>query len=312
MDSSSDVRRTAEPAAKKGGWLRSVITVAIVDIGAPLAAYSALRSAGLTAVTALVLSGVFPAVSVIFGAIRHRRLEVVGALVLAGIAVGAVLGLVFQSPRPVMAEGSVPTVVFAVGCLASLRGRPLMFGFAMEFIGPDSAKGREMTDLWQYDGYRHVWRVITAAWGAAFLLEAALRVVVIYTASADTALAVSKVTPWVFVGVMSAATVAYGSYRKRKGERMAAAGAPAGASQVRPPSPETAQAGSAPSPEGGLVSWGVRRPAPRRSSGSRTRSPLPSSARAARGRWSAVRRTFRPGPASTGASGRGATGSRVS
>jgi len=250
MVSSSDARRTAEPAAKKGGWLRSVITVAVVDIGAPLAAYSALRATGLTAVTALVLSGVFPALSLLFGAIRHRRLEVVGALVLAGIAVGAVLGLILQSPRPLMVEGSVPTVVFAVGCLASLRGRPLMFGFAMEFIGPDSAQGQEMTRLWQYDGYRHVWRVITAAWGAAFLLEAALRVVVIYTASADTALAVSKVTPWVFVGVMSAGTVAYGSYRKRKGERMAAvAGESAAASQGRPPAPEVTQADSAPKPE---------------------------------------------------------------
>lgn len=152
-------------------------------------------------------------------AVRHRRLEVVGALVLAGIAVGAVLGLVFQSARPVMVEGSVPTAVFAVGCLASLRGRPLMFGFAMEFLGPDSAKGRDMTALWQYDGYRHVWRVITAAWGAALLLEAALRVVVIYNTSAGTALTVSKVAPFVFVGVMSAWTVAYGSYRKRKGEQ---------------------------------------------------------------------------------------------
>ena len=236
MDTSSDAHRTAQPAAKKGGWLRSLAKTVIVDIAAPLAAYSALRAVGLTAVTALVLSGVFPALSVIYGAIRHRRLEVVGALVLAGIAVGAVLGLVFQSPRPVMVEGSVPTAVFAVGCLASLRGRPLMFGLAMEFTGPDSARGQEMTRLWQYDGYRQVWRVITAAWGVAFLLEAAFRVVVIYNTSAGTALAISKVTPFVFVGVMSAWTVAYGSYRKRKGERMAAAaGDLAGASQVSPP-----------------------------------------------------------------------------
>lgn len=223
MDTSSDARRTANPAAKKGGWLRSIVTTVIVDIAAPLAAYNVLRSAGLSTVTALVLSGVFPALSLIFGAIRHRRLEVVGALVLAGIAVGAVLGLIFQSAKPVMVEGSVPTAVFAVGCLASLRGRPLMFGFAMEFIGADSARGQAMTGLWQYDGYRHVWRVITAAWGVAFLLEAALRVGVIYNTSAGTALTVSKVTPFVFVGVMSAWTVAYGSYRKRKGERMAAA-----------------------------------------------------------------------------------------
>src|SRR5437763_2098276 len=201
MDTSSDASWTAEPAAAKGGWLRSITTIVIVDIALPLATYSALRSVGLTVVMALVLSGVFPALSVTFAAIRHRRLEVVGALVLAGIVVGAVLGLVFASARLVMVEGSVPTAVFGVGCLGSLWARPLMFGFALEFIGPDSAKGREMTELWHYDGYRSVWRVITAAWGAGFLLEAALRVIVIYTASTGTALAISKVAPFLFVGV---------------------------------------------------------------------------------------------------------------
>ena len=89
MDTSSDASWTAEPAAAKGGWLRSITTIVIVDIALPLATYSALRSVGLTVVMALVLSGVFPALSVTFAAIRHRRLEVVGALVLAGIVVGA-------------------------------------------------------------------------------------------------------------------------------------------------------------------------------------------------------------------------------
>ena len=222
MDTSSDVHRDASPVAAKGSWLRSSARIGIVDIGIPLAAYYLLRSAGLTTVAALALSGVFPALSVTFGAIRHRRLEVVGALVLAGIVVGAVFGLVFHSARLLLVEGSVPTAVFGVACLGSLRARPLMFGFALAFVGPDSARGREMTELWQYDGYRHVWRIITAAWGAAFLIEAALRVVVIYSASAGTALAISKFTPFLFVGAMSAWTVGYGSYRKRKGESEAA------------------------------------------------------------------------------------------
>jgi len=56
----------------------------------------------------------------------------------------------------------------------------------------------------------------------AFLIEAALRVVIVYSTSAGTALAISKVSPFVFAAIMSAWTVAYGTYRKRKGERMAA------------------------------------------------------------------------------------------
>ena len=151
----------------------------------------------------------------------------VGALVLAGIVVGTVLGLISHSARLVLVEGSVPTAVFGVACLGSLRARrPLMFGFALEFIGPDTAKGREMTRLWQYEDFRRIFRIITAVWGVGFLLEAALRVVIVYSTSTGTALAVSKVTPFVFAGILSAWTVAYGAHQKKKGERMAAAASP--------------------------------------------------------------------------------------
>jgi hypothetical protein len=198
--------------------------IVIFDVAGPLAAYSLLRSAGIAAVTALLLSGVFPAAGVAIGAIRHRRLEVVGALVLAGIIVGTVLGLISHSARLLLVEGSVPTAVFGVACLGSLRARrPLMFSFALEFTGPDTAKGREMTALWQYEGYRRVFRVITATWGVGFLLEAALRVVIVYNTSTGTALASSKVMPFLWVAAFSAWTVAYGTRQRKKGERLAAA-----------------------------------------------------------------------------------------
>ncbi len=75
-------------------------------------AYALLRSAGQSAVLALVLSGALPAVGVMAGLIRHRHLDIVGVLVLAGIAVGTVLGLVSGNARLVLVEGSVPTAVF--------------------------------------------------------------------------------------------------------------------------------------------------------------------------------------------------------
>ena len=216
--------------------------IVIFDVAAPLAAYSVLRSAGLTAVTALLLSGVFPALGVTIGVIQNRRLDVVGALVLTGIVVGTVLGLASHSTRLLLIEGSVPTAVFGVACLGSLwRRNPLIFSFALEFTGPGTAKGREMTRLWQYEGYRRVFRIITAVWGAGFLLEAALRVVIVYNTPTGTALASSKVMPFLWAAVLSAWTVGYGTRQKKKGERMAAAtgGVPA-TSPV--PSPDTTKA----------------------------------------------------------------------
>jgi hypothetical protein len=212
-----------ETSAAIAGRLRPIAAVVILDIAAPLAAYGLLRSVGLTTVTALLLSGVFPALGVAIGVIRHRRLDVVGVLVLAGVAIGTVLGLVSHNARLVLMEGSVPTAVFGVACLGSLwmARRPLMFGFALEFTGPDTARGREMTRLWGYEGYRHVFRIITAVWGVGFLLEAALRVIIVYNTSAGTALASSQVTPFAWAAVLSAWTIAYGAHRKRKGERLA-------------------------------------------------------------------------------------------
>jgi hypothetical protein len=206
------------------GRFRSLGMIVIFDVAAPLVAYKLLRSHGFSAVNALLLGGVFPAVHVAAGAIRNRRLDVVGALVLAGIALGTVTGLISHSSRLLLIEGSVPTVIFGVACLVSLcTPRPLMYRLALEFTGPDTARGREMTGLWKYDGFRRVFTVITWVWGLAFFIEAALRVVVVYSTSAGTALAISSATPFIWAGVLCAWTVGYGTWRRKKGERQAAA-----------------------------------------------------------------------------------------
>ncbi len=200
--------------------------IAVFDIAGPLLAYNLLRSAGFSAVTALVLSGVFPAAGVIIGIVQHRRADALGVLVLAGIAFGAILGLVSHNTKLVLDEGSVPTAVFGLICLGSLAmPKPLMYGLALEFIGPDTPKGREFTGLWQYEGFRRVFRVITAAWGTAYVAEAAARVVIVQNTSAGTALAISKVLPYAVAAVLTAWTVGYGRYHKRQGERLAAAAA---------------------------------------------------------------------------------------
>src|SRR6478736_1820272 len=116
--------------------------IVVFDIAGPLVAYSLLRSAGQSAVTALVLSGAFPALGVIISLIRHRRADTIGVLVLAGIAVGTVVGLVSGNPRLVLVEGSVPTAVFGFLCLGSLWARrPLIYRFAVEFIAPTPRRG---------------------------------------------------------------------------------------------------------------------------------------------------------------------------
>jgi hypothetical protein len=209
---------------------QSLAMIAVFDIAGPYVAYSLLRSAGQSAVSALVLSGILPAVGVIAGVIRHRRVDTVGIVVLVGIVVGTVLGLLTGNPRLVLIEGSVPTAVFGFVCLASLRAqRPLIYRFALEFIGPDTPKGRDFESLWRHQGFRHVFRLYTVVWGVVYLAEAAARVIIVETTSTSTALAVSKVMPYAVAAALVGWMVAYGRRARREGERLAAAQAAADA-----------------------------------------------------------------------------------
>ncbi len=83
--------------------------ILVFDLGGPLLSYSLLRSAGMSAVAALVLSGVLPALGIGVGALADRRLDVIGVVVLAGLLVGSLLGSRSWSPRRRGSPWSAPS-----------------------------------------------------------------------------------------------------------------------------------------------------------------------------------------------------------
>ncbi len=170
---------------------------------------------------------------------------------LAGIAVGTVLGLVSGNARLVLLEGSVPTAVFGVLCLASLRSRrPLIFRFALEFMGPNTPRGREFGELWQYYGFRRLFWLYTVVWGCTYLAEAAARIVIVENTSTGTALAISKVMPYAVTGVLVLWMVVTGRRARRQGERLAA--------QAAAETAQAAQAAQAAVPEAATPALAAR------------------------------------------------------
>jgi hypothetical protein len=212
--------------AGTSGRIAAIRNIVIYDLAGPLIAYALLRYAGLSAVLALVISGIFPAFGVLTNVIRNRRIDVIGILVLSGIVVGTVLGLASRNARLVLLEGSVPTAVLGVACLVSLRARrPLMFRFALELRGAGTERGREFAEQWKHEGFRRAVRLITVVWGLGFLGEAAARIAIVESTPTGTALVISKVLPYVFVGVLGVWTIGYGRRERRKGVRLGTPGA---------------------------------------------------------------------------------------
>jgi len=224
MHNMSQPESAAGARASVRARVESFALIGVFDIGGPLVLYQVLRSHGASEVKALVLSGIFPALGVLYGVVRHRRLDAIGALVLIGIAVGTILGVASGNARLVLVEGSVPTGIFGLVCLGSLRTRrPLMFRFALEFMGPDTPKGRDFDNRWQYAGFRRTFNVMTLVWGVAYLAEAGARVLIVENTSAGTALAISKIMPYAVAGVLVAWMAVYGQHAKRRGVALAAA-----------------------------------------------------------------------------------------
>ena len=139
--------------------VRQIAMILVFDLGGPLLAYTLLRSDGLSTVAALIISGILPALGIVIGAVVDRRLDIIGVVVLAGLVVGTVAGLVSNNARLYLVEGAVPSLVFALACLGSLRSaKPLIYRFAVELLGPDTPKGREVVGAWRYPGFRRAFR----------------------------------------------------------------------------------------------------------------------------------------------------------
>jgi hypothetical protein len=203
----------------------SLAPTAVFDIAGPLVVYQLLRGNGHSEVTSLIISGAFPVLGVLLTIMRDRRLDVIGVLVLTGMAVGVGVGLASHNAKLVLLEGAVPTTIFALALLGSLLApRPLMFHFAHESMGRDTPKGREFADRWQYPGFRHAFRVMTVVWGVTYLTVAAAHIVIVETQSAGTALSISKVLPYLVLAILIAWTIVYAKRGQRQGERADAAG----------------------------------------------------------------------------------------
>jgi hypothetical protein len=210
--------------ARDHSRLQSLAMIAVFDVAGPLVTYQLLRSAGQSTVSALVLSGILPALGIAIKMVTRRRIDAVGILVLTGIAVGTVLGLVTHDAKLVLMEGSVPTAVFGLVCLGSLRSRrPLLFRFALEFMGGDSPRGREFGSLWQYPSFRHIFNMYTVVWGVTYLAEAAARVALVELTSTSTAFIVSKFMPYAVAGTLVFWMIVYGRRARRRGEAQQAA-----------------------------------------------------------------------------------------
>jgi len=213
----------ANPPAAPPLSLWSVVPSLIVDGLCPFLTYILIKRyvPGVSEVIALGVGAVFPATRGILEMWHQRRVDIIAAIVLVGIAAGIIALLVGGSPKIFLIRESFVTGALGLLALSSFGWhRPLLFYIGRQFsAGSDRSAVEDFNTLWERPEARRTFRLMTLVWAVGWLSEFGLRVLMVLTLSVSQVLAIS---PFVFNGItigLIAWTLAYARRQRQRRPR---------------------------------------------------------------------------------------------
>lgn len=220
---------TQERGGRSGGSALTNWGPAILfGVVLPFVTYGMLTDHGVSKVNALLLISLWPVVETLLSLAVRRRVDEFGMMMLALMLLGALSALAYNSTELVFLKDSAITALLGLVYLGSLAmPRPLMFYLGRRFATDGTPEGlAHWNGLWQYPGFRRTQYLMTTVWGAGFLLEAVVRVVLTYALPTGTMVLVNNVLPAVVVAALVSWTIRMGKRGRARQEaaRAAAAG----------------------------------------------------------------------------------------
>lgn len=227
---------------KSGGLIAKIVTLlrgngttilieALVNFILPFVIYS-YAEAPLGEVRALLASSVPPILWSLVEFVRHRRIDAVSMLVLAGIVLSLLAmlgggGVKFLQLREKLVTGVIGLVFLG----SALIGRPLIYELARaSMLRKSQEEAAEFAALQIHAAFRRTMMVMTLVWGLGLIADVAIGVALVMTISVRAYLIVNPILGYGTMGALGLWTFWYGRRQKRRGEarRAAAAAAAAG------------------------------------------------------------------------------------
>ncbi len=195
----------------------------LLDVGLPLLAYYGLHAAGVSDYRALLAGTIVAGLRVAFVALRNRRLDGFAAFLMAMFAVGLALAFATGDARFMLAKDSVGTAVAGLIFLSTcVVGRPVIFYAAQRFATTTSEKRELWNTLWQTKlAFRRGFRVMSVVWGVGLLVEAAVRIPLIYLLPIQIMVGLSTVLQVTAFTLLMTWNLWYGKRMQRAGQAQA-------------------------------------------------------------------------------------------
>ena len=205
-----------------GGFALQVLVNAVL----PLIIYDTQQKA-LGDVKALIASSIPPILWSIVEFARHRRVDAISIIALAGIALSFIAfigtgGAKFLQLRETLA-GGVIGVAFVVSVIVR---RPLIYYLARaSMMRTDVERANELAGLRDNPFFKRTMTVMTLVWGVGLLAHTALNCTLVFLLSIPTYLAVAPIDGYAVAGTLSLWTFYYARRAQRIGDARRAAAA---------------------------------------------------------------------------------------
>jgi len=187
-----------------------VILTLLINGLAPWGIYE-LLSHYMSSVAALSVATLVPLVDNVIHFARHRKLDAFGALMLFTFVLTLVLVSLGGSEKILLVRESLITGAVGFVFLGSLLfKRPLIFHLALRFMKIDG-----FADNWSIAYFRLVMRLMTLVWGLMLVLEAVVRVILVFQLTTSQFLVLSNFVMYGFIGAALLWTIVY----RRKSSR---------------------------------------------------------------------------------------------
>lgn len=186
---------------------RSALVSLVANVLLPFAVYRALLHAGAGSLIALSGSTLIPVLKIVWGWMRGRSVDLLSCFVILEVSVAIVLSFLFHNARLMLLKGPVQAGALGLLCLGSVAvKRPLGIWLSRVFAGKFAQIGLSQLDAAEY-ARADAWRRVTVLWGVACILDAAVRVVLVFALRVDYCLMISRMFQGAFFALLGLATL---------------------------------------------------------------------------------------------------------
>lgn len=174
--------------------MRGLATMLFLDMMIPLAAYYVARMAGAGTTAALLIATGAAALRTLYLLVKHGELDGFAVFMVVVFAGGLAASFITGDARFLLLKNSYATIVVGLIFLGTVAVRkPLTFMVARRMAHGDDHAVADLDRGWKESAsFRLGFYVMGLVWGVGFIIEAILRIVLIYRLDIDQSVAATN------------------------------------------------------------------------------------------------------------------------